>query len=206
MVRYEIHSETPHLRMIHKAADILKEGGIVIYPTDTVYGIGCSMYHKPAIEKLYKIKGKSKFQSMSMICDSIQQASQYVHISNATFRILKKCFPGPYTIILPAKHEIAKLMLSRQKEIGVRIPGNPVCQLLVRELTHPILNTSVSMPEDDLGFYPEPESRNLFTDSADLMLDIGPFPDQVESTVLRIHDNEIEILREGKGDIGILSL
>lgn len=200
MIRQQIHIENPHIRIIHKAVDVLKNGGIVIYPTDTVYGIGCSIFNKNAIERLYKIKGKSKFESMSMICSSIHQASEYVHISNYTFRVLKKCFPGPFTIILQAKHQVAKLMLSRQKEIGIRIPDSPLCEMLVEELEYPILNTSVTTTEDDLVFYPDFDADDLYTGAAEMMLDAGPFHETIESTVARIKDNEVEIIRKGKGD------
>jgi tRNA threonylcarbamoyl adenosine modification protein (Sua5/YciO/YrdC/YwlC family) len=204
MIRHQIYIENPHVRIIHRAVEVLKNGGIVIYPTDTVYGIGCSIFNKNAIERLYKIKGKSKFESMSMICASIQQASEYAHISNYSFRVLKKCFPGPFTIILQAKHQVAKLMLSRQKEIGIRIPDSPLCQMLVEELEHPILNTSVTTPEDDLVFYPDFDADDVYTNAAEMMLDAGPYHETVESTVARIRENEVEILRQGKGDINKL--
>lgn len=204
MIRHQIYIENPHIRIIHRAVEVLKNGGIVIYPTDTVYGIGCSIFNKNAIERLYKIKGKSKFESMSMICASIQQASEYVHISNYTFRILKKCFPGPFTIILQAKHQVTKLMLSRQKEIGIRIPDSTLCEMLVGELDHPILNTTVTTPEDDQVFYPEVDANDVYTDAAEMMLDAGSYYEAILSTVARIRDNEVEILREGKGDINKL--
>lgn len=204
MIRHQIYIENPHIRIIHRAVEVLKNGGIVIYPTDTVYGIGCSIFNKNAIERLYKIKGKSKFESMSMICASIQQASEYVHISNYTFRILKKCFPGPFTIILQAKHQVTKLMLSRQKEIGIRIPDSTLCEMLVGELDHPILNTTVTTPEDDQVFYPEVDANDVYTDAAEMMLDAGSYYETILSTVARIRDNEVEILREGKGDINKL--
>ncbi len=138
---------------------------------------------------------------MSIICNSIQQASQYVRISNFEFRILKRCFPGPYTIILAATREIPKLMLVRKKEIGVRIPENLTCQMLVDGLGHPILNTSLN-PDD----YQEPELEiaEKYDHVAEIMLDAGPIPDSGESTVLKIFANEIEVLREGKGDLEIL--
>ena len=201
MIRHQIHIENPHTRIMARAVEALQSGGIIIYPTDTIYGIGCSIYKKNAIEKLYKIKGKSKFESMSMICGSIQQAAEYVHISTFTFRFLKKCFPGPFTIILQAKHQVAKLMLSRQKEIGIRIPDSQVCQLLVKELGHPILNTSLTTAEDDESFYPDFGSDDHYTEAAEMMLDAGLLEEFIESTVLRIKESEIEIIREGKGDI-----
>ena len=203
MIRQDIHFDTPHTRTIHSAVEALEKGGSSIYPTDTVYGIGCSIYRKSAIERLYKIKGKSKFDPMSLICNSIQQAAEYAQISNTVFRILKRCFPGPYTVVLPAKHGIAKLMLSRQKEIGIRIPDSPVCQMLVEGLGHPLLNTSVNVFFDE-DWFDEGEDTEKFLDFAEIFLDAGPLPESRESTVVKIHDHEIEILREGKGDPEVL--
>ncbi len=203
MVRFEIHLTTPHQRLIHKAVEALQEGQIVVYPTDTVYGIGCSLYQKHAIEKLYRLKGKSKFEPMSIICNSIQQASHYVRISNYTFRILKRCFPGPFTIILPATREIPRLMLTRRKEIGIRIPDNQVCMQLVNELEHPILNTSAGLSENYL-LHGQHDFNNELLNAVDIFLDAGPLPDKQGSTVVRIVNDKLELIREGKGDIETL--
>ncbi|RMF56276.1 MAG: threonylcarbamoyl-AMP synthase [Calditrichaeota bacterium] len=200
MIRFEIHLDTPHQRVIQKTAEELRNGKVVIYPTDTVYGIGCSIYAKHAIEKLYRLKGKSKFEAMSILCESIQQASKFVHITNYTFRILKRCFPGPYTIILRATREIPKLMLSRRKEIGVRIPDSPVCQMLINELGHPLVNTSAGLSEDFI-FHGQHSMDNELLRHADIFLDAGPLPDPRDSTVIRLIDDELEIIREGKGEI-----
>lgn len=205
MVRFEVHLETPHMRVIQKAVEALREGQLVVYPTDTVYGIGCSIYNKRAIEKMYRLKGKSKFEAMSLICDSIRQASKYVHISNYTYRILKRCFPGPFTIILPATREIPKLMLSRRKEIGIRIPESRICSLLVSHLEHPILNTSAGLSEDYIVHGQHAFDNELFND-VDIFLDAGPLTDAQSSTVVSIVNDELEILREGKGDIDLLQM
>lgn len=203
MVQFEIHNATPHTRIIQKAVDSLEKGGSIIYPTDTLYGVGCSIYKKSTIDRLYKIKGKSKFSPMSIICNSIQQISEYAHVSNSAFRILKRCLPGPFTIVLEARHGIAKLMLSRQKEVGVRIPDNPVCQMLVESLGHPILNTSLDLYHE--GYAPEDEAlTQKFMDFADIMLDAGPLDDAAESTVVKIRRDEVEVIREGKGDLDLL--
>lgn len=200
MERFEIFAENPDQRIIEEAVERINKGGLIVYPTDTVYGIGCSIHQKNAIEILYRLKGKSKFEPMSLICSSIQQASEFAKISNATFRILKKCFPGPFTIVLEAKNGFAKLMLTRQKEIGIRIPDNYICQTLVSALGQPLLNSSVPINEND-GLYENIEIAEEFSEQADLMLDVGPILDTGESSVIKIKENEIEILREGKGDI-----
>ncbi len=205
MLRLEIHNQNPQQRILSQAVDALKRGEIVIYPTDTTYGVGCSIFNKKAIEQLYRIKGKSKFDHMSMICSSIQQAADFVKISNDAFRLLKKCSPGPYTIILDAKKNIAKLMLSRQKEIGVRIPATPVCRDLVELLGHPILNTSYDPDVADFpnNLYNSFDENNPFTLTASVLLDAGPMVDGEHSTVIRFVNDELELLREGKGAIDI---
>ncbi len=203
MERYEVFAENPDSRVINEAVEKFKKGALIVYPTDTVYGIGCSVFNKNAIEKLYKLKGKSKFEPMSLICNSIQQASDFAKISNTTYRILKKCFPGPFTIVLEAKNGFTKLMLSRQKEIGIRIPDNFICQTLVEALGHPILNSSLIVSEHD-GLYENIEISDEFSQQAEIMLDVGPISGSGESTVLQIKENEIEILREGIGDINLL--
>ncbi|HQU70991.1 MAG TPA: L-threonylcarbamoyladenylate synthase [Calditrichia bacterium] len=195
----EIHPETPHRRTLNQVVDTLEKGGLVIYPTDTVYGMGCSLYQKKAIQKLYQIKEKSKFQSMTLICDSIQQVAQFTTLGNAEFRILKRCLPGPFTFILPAKKEIAKLMLSRRKEIGVRIPDIELCRQLVDMLGHPLLNTSVN------GDYPgEPDAAIVESGLADILLDCGVLPEAGESTVVSLLEGEPVVEREGIGPVDLV--
>ena len=199
MVLIEIHPETPHRRTLNQAIEVLEKGGLVIYPTDTVYGMGCSLYQKKAIQKAYKVKEKSKFQSLTLLCESIQQAAQYTVIQNAHFRILKRCLPGPFTFVLPARKEIAKLMLSRRKEIGIRIPDCNICEQLVGGLGHPLLNTSV------VGDYPgEADPAIVNSGVAEMMLDAGPLPEAGESTVVNLVEGEPELIREGRGDVSLI--
>lgn len=200
MIVHPIHLDTPHRRVLAQAAEVLENGGLVVYPTDTQYGLGCSMYHKKAIERLYKVKGKSKFQAMSLICTTLQDIDRYAHVDNTTFRILKRCFPGPYTVVLDAKKEIAKLMLSRRKELGVRIPDCPVCMGLVELLGHPILNTSIPGPAIS-----EPDHELLDAGVADMFLDAGVLPHAGESTVVHLVDGQVEVLREGKGNLDVFN-
>jgi tRNA threonylcarbamoyl adenosine modification protein (Sua5/YciO/YrdC/YwlC family) len=203
MKRLEIHQENPQQRNITQAVEALKNGELIIYPTDTNYGIGCSIFQKKAIEKLFKLKGKSKFDHVSMVCASIQQAADFVKISNQAFRLFKTCFPGPYTIILPAKNNIPKLLLSRHKEIGVRIPDSPVSLALVSELGHPILNTtyeidSLMTPEE---IYYSFDENNPLTQAVAVILDAGPMRTIGQTTVIRFVDDQLELLREGVGPV-----
>lgn len=199
MITYEIHLENPHKRYIQKAVEALEGGQLVIYPTDTVYGLGCSINNKQAIERIYKIKGKSKFAPMSIICSSIRDAAKYARISNFAFRVMKRCFPGPFTVVLEATREIPKLMLTRQKEIGIRIPDNKVVIEIVELLGHPVITSSINLPGEEILNDPE-KIAEIYSGKVDLLLNAGPLPEPVPSTVLRIEDNTVEILREGKGD------
>ncbi|MEJ2636696.1 MAG: L-threonylcarbamoyladenylate synthase, partial [Calditrichia bacterium] len=150
MNRYFVHPENPNKRSVDKAIEVLENSGIIIYPTDTVYGIGCNLYDKRALERVYRLKGKSKFESMSLIVKDIRQASTYARISNQAYHTLRHCLPGPYTFILPATREIPKAMLSKRKEVGIRIPDNNVCHLIIEEFGNPLVNTSVNVTHDEL--------------------------------------------------------
>ncbi len=203
MLHFKVFPDTPHSRSVNKAVEALQDGKLVIYPTDTVYGLGGSLFNKHAIEKIYRIKGKSKYQPLSVICESIQQASHFGKISNFAFRIMKRCLPGPYTFILEATREIPKLMLSRRKEVGIRIPNSAVVQAIVQTLGHPLVNSSITLREDELLNDPEEIARR-FDHVVDVFLDAGPLPDPRDSTVVKIKDQEVEVLREGKGDLDCL--
>ncbi len=199
MIRYEMHPETPNKRFIAKALEVLNDGGLIIYPTDTVYGIGCDLYNKKALESIYRLKGKSKFDPVSLVLKDIQQASRYARISNFAYRTLRHCLPGPYTFILPATREIPKIMLSRRKEVGIRIPENNVCQILLEDFENPLVNTSVNL-EDDIILNDPDEIEQRYNNSIDIMLDAGFLPDARESTIVNMINDEPEILRNGKGD------
>lgn len=200
MIRFKVYPDNPHKRAIEKALEILEDGGLIIYPTDTVYGIGCNLYRKSALEKLYHLKGKSKFDPVSIIVKDIQQSSQFVRISNYAYRVMKHCLPGPYTFILPATREIPRTMLSRRKEVGVRIPDSKVCGALLESFQRPVVNTSVNLSADVLLNDPD-EIERQYQHKVDLMLDVGWLPEAVESTVCSLIDDDLTILREGKGTV-----
>ncbi len=200
MERFLIHHKNPHKRVIAKAVQVLQDGGLIIYPTDTVYGIGCTLYNKIALEKVYALKKKTKFDPMSLIVKDIQQASSYVRISNFAYKILRRCLPGPYTFILPSSREIPKIMLSRRKEVGIRIPDNEVCLALLEAHPYPLVNTSVNRHPDELLNDPD-EIERIYKHGVDLMLDVGWIPDAQESTVVSLINDELHVIREGKGKL-----
>jgi tRNA threonylcarbamoyl adenosine modification protein (Sua5/YciO/YrdC/YwlC family) len=203
MVRFHIHQNNPHKRIIKNAVEVLNEGGLIIYPTDTVYGIGCSLYNKTALQKLYTLKKKSKFDPISIIVKDIQQASSYTRISNFAYKILRHCLPGPYTFILPSSREIPKIMLSKRKEVGIRIPANEVCQSILETHPYPLVNTSVNIQADELLNDPDEIERRYQYD-VDLMLDADWLTEAKESTVVSLINDEIQVIREGKGNLETL--
>jgi len=205
MIRYRVHLENPHRRSIQKAIEALENGQLIIYPTDTVYGIGCSINNKSAIENIYRLKGKSKFDPMSIVCSSIRQASNYVKISNHAYKILRRCFPGPYTFILEATREIPRLMLSKRKEMGIRIPDNRVAIETVNVLGHAILNTSVNIEGNEILNNPDAIADRFYR-RVEIMLDGGILPDAEESTVISLVNDSLEVIRAGKGDLQKLNI
>ena len=200
MVRLHIHLKNPHTRIIHNAVDVLTAGGLIIYPTDTVYGLGCSLYNKHALEKIYFIKGKSKFDPVSVIVKDIRQASLYARISNYAYHVMRHCSPGPYTFILPSTREIPKIMLSKRKEIGIRIPDSEVCHDLVENLGHPLVSTSVNIDPTEVLNDPD-EIENRYKNQVDLMLDADWLTDALESTVVSLINDDLQVHRKGKGDV-----
>jgi tRNA threonylcarbamoyl adenosine modification protein (Sua5/YciO/YrdC/YwlC family) len=203
VVRFHIHQKNPHKRIILNTTRLLEEGGLVIYPTDTVYGIGCNLYDKSALQRVYNIKHKSKFDPISVIVKDIRQASNYSKISNFAFKIMKHCLPGPYTFILPSSREIPRIMLSKRKEVGIRIPDSEVCQAILENFKYPLVNTSVNVNPDEILNNPDTIEQRYRND-VDLFLDADFLPDAQESSIVSLINDEIKVLREGKGDINKL--
>ena len=199
-----IHSKTPEPRAVRKAAEVLTSGGIVIYPTDTVYGIGCSVENKDAIERIHLIKGQRTDKPFSFVCSDLKNISEYAHVSNAAFKIMKHLIPGPYTFILPAarmKH-LPKILVSKRKTVGIRVPDSPIALTLVRELGHPILSTSAT---DETGEILNDPARiaEQFQSVVDLILDGGLLLSK-PSTVLDLTNDRAKVVRLGAGDVSFL--
>lgn len=202
----EIHPVSPEPRKIKQAADVLRAGGIVIYPTDTVYGLGCDISNHQAVENVCKIKHLDPDRAMlSLICKDISQVSEYAwQIENEVFRMLKKNLPGPFTFILRSSNAVPKLFKNRKRTIGIRIPDNKIAMALVEEMGRPILSTSLKMDSDldDFDEYPtDPqEFREFFEKITDLIIDggIGGFE---PSTLVDCSNSEIEIIRQGAGTL-----
>lgn len=198
-ISFNIHPLNPQIRIIHRAAKILSEGGIIIYPTDTVYGIGCDITKKLAIERITKIKSRSQKKPFSFICSGLKHVSQYASITNFAYPILKRFLPGPYTFILPASQKVPKLLINKQKTVGIRIPDHSVALELVRELGNPILSTSANRKDERVIGHPD-ELIRIFGNVVDMILECGMLSDS-PSSIISLLDDKIEVLREGAGDV-----
>lgn len=193
-----VHPQTPQARHILRATDCLRDGGVVVYPTDTVYGLGCDITSKHAVERIIRIKGRDPKKPMSFVCADLTHISRYARVSNVAYRILKRFLPGPYTFILEASSEVPKLLLTKQKTVGIRIPAHPVSGALVRELGNPILSTSANASGADPLNVPA-EIQEVLGKQVDLILDSGILA-QVPSTVVSLVHDRVQVLREGAGD------
>jgi tRNA threonylcarbamoyl adenosine modification protein (Sua5/YciO/YrdC/YwlC family) len=200
-----VHLTTPEPRAIRRAADLLAAGGLVIYPTDTVYGLGCSVERKDAIERIHLIKRQRTDRPFSFVCSDLTHIAEYAHVGNAAFKIMKRLIPGPYTFILPAARmkQLPKILVSKRKTVGIRVPESPVTLEIVKALGHPILSTSVSLPDGRLLNNPE-EIREQFNFAVDLILDGGPLA-SAQSTVLDLTGDAPVVVRQGAGDTSWLS-
>jgi tRNA threonylcarbamoyl adenosine modification protein (Sua5/YciO/YrdC/YwlC family) len=196
-----IHPQNPQQRHIDRAVEVLKDDGIIIYPTDTVYGIGCSIFNSSAIERIYQLKHQHKSKTFSFICSDLSHISEYARVSNGAYRLMKQLIPGPYTFILPASRlkQLPKSMISKRKTVGIRVPNNITCQMLVKQLGHPILNASAVDPGGEIITDPE-VIREQFENQVDLILGESNSILQF-STILDLTEDQPVVVREGAGDV-----
>ncbi len=194
-----VHSDNPQLRLIRKAVEVLRDGGLIIYPTDTVYGLGCDLYNKHAIERIYEIKHRDKKQPLSFVCADLKDISRYALVTDYAYRTMKRLLPGPYTFILQASRLVPKIILPKRQTTGIRVPDNRICLMLVQEFGQPIISTSVESHDGELMSDPR-EIAEQYGKRVDIILDggvIAPEP----SSVISLVDDVIEVLRAGKGDV-----
>lgn len=197
---FVINEDNPQKRFIEKARAVLDDGGIIIFPTDTVYAYGCDIRDKRAIERIYRLKKMERKKPISFIFSSLSEISSYTrNISDEHFKIMKKALPGPYTFILNASKLVPGIVVTNQKTIGVRIPDHKIPQELVRALGRPILATSINTSEGEYLINPE-DLEKVFRNEVDLVLDAGPKISS-PSTVVDMSGGGIEIIREGKGEL-----
>ena len=191
--------DNPEIWYLIDAIDVIRKGGVMAYPTDTVYGLGCDLFDKKAIERIYQIKKMPKRKPLSFICSDLKHISEYAHISNKAYRLMKRLLPGPYTFILPATHKVPRLMLTKRRTVGIRIPDNKICMELLAQLGNPIISTSLILDEDELMSDPF-DIYDKYKHQLDLVIDGGVLKSE-RSTVLDLSEGNPQIVREGKGDI-----
>jgi tRNA threonylcarbamoyl adenosine modification protein (Sua5/YciO/YrdC/YwlC family) len=199
MKRISIHPENPQGRILKTAVEVLKEGGLIVYPTDSVYGLGCDLFNKRAIEKIYQIKGNDKRKYLSFICPDLKGISEYAYVSNAAYKIMRHLLPGPYTFILKATRQVPKVLLEKRKTVGIRVPDNSVCRALLAAFGNPVISTTASLPGRDYIGDPD-EIESTFAHKVDLFLDAGPGSLE-PSTVIDLTQDEPVLIRQGKGKI-----
>jgi tRNA threonylcarbamoyl adenosine modification protein (Sua5/YciO/YrdC/YwlC family) len=201
----KIYEENPNPNEIEKIVKILKKGGLVIYPTDTVYGLGCDITNTKALAKIAKIKGvKLEKTNLSFICNDLSHLSDYVRqIQSSTFKILKRSLPGPYTFILPGNNNLPKAF-KKKKTVGIRVPDNNIARAIVKALGNPIVSTSIRDEDELLEYTTDPELIfEKWSNLVDVVIDSG-YGDNIASTVIDLTTDIPEVIREGKGSIDIL--
>ena len=201
----KIYEDKPNEAAIAKVVKVLKDGGLVIYPTDTVYGLGCDITNTKALERIAKIKGiKLEKANFSFVCSSLSNISDYVkQIDTATFKILKRALPGPYTFILPGNNDLPK-EFRKKKTVGIRVPQNNIALQIVEMLGNPIISTSIKDDDDVIEYSTDPELIfEKWQNKVDLIID-GGYGDNVASTIIDLTGDEPEVIREGKGSLDIL--
>jgi len=196
-----INQHNPQQRLIIKVVDILKNGGVVVYPTDTYYGIGCDIMNPKAIERIYQIKQRNKSKPFSFICSSLKNISLYAKVSNYAYKTMKRLLPGPYTFILEGSKLVPKIMLTKRKTAGIRVPDNPICLALVNELGNPVITTSATRPDGTI-FHDASLIHDYFGSRLDAVIDGSIVPGQPSSVIMLIDDIP-EVIREGLGDVSI---
>ncbi len=199
----KIYEENPNPRDIRQVVEELRKGAIVIYPTDTVYGIGCDINNSKAVEAIARIKNINlKKDHLSFICYDLSQISEYTKaINNSIFKVMKKNLPGPFTFILKANSNVPKLFKNNKKTVGIRVPDNNIIRELIKELGHPILSTSVVDEDEILEYTTDPELiYEKYNKLVDIVID-GGYGGNVASTVIDCTNDKLEIIREGKGEI-----
>lgn len=205
-----VNPDNPQPRLISKVVELLREGGVIAYPTDTFYGIGCDIMNKKAIERVYQLKNRDKNEPFSFICADLKHISEYAKVSNFAYRNMKRVLPGPFTLILPGSKMVPRIMLTKRKTAGIRVPDNNIVLAIARELGHPILSTSAS--DNKVNNKNSGAKNAILSDPSlihdhfgtllDAVIDGGPVPN-VASSVISLIDDVPEIIRHGAGDVSV---
>ena len=197
-----INPKNPQSRLIRNVVEILKGGGAIGYPTDTIYGVGCDLFNQDAIRKIHRLKKIDGKKPLSFICSDLKDISRYAFVSNYAYKMMKRLLPGPYTFILKATKLVPKIAMTKQQTVGIRIPDNKICLAIVRELGNPIISTSVNRP-DEGGLYNDPsEIEERFGKQLVLVIDGGVIVAE-HSSIVELTDETPKVIRKGKGDVSL---
>ena len=188
-----INADNPQQRLINRVCAVLEEGGLIVYPTDTFYGIGCNLFNKRGIQLIYRLKNRPLKKPFSFLCDSLKEVSRYALVSNYAYKTMKRLLPGPYTFILEGTRLVPKIMLTKRKTVGIRVPDNNICLDIIRTFGRPIISTS--------AVFDDPQSiKEAYGSFLDVIIDGGVLY-QSPSSVVSLIDDMPEVIREGKGDV-----
>jgi len=197
-----INPDNPQPRLIKQVVEALQRGAVICYPTDTVYGIGCDIFNQKAVKRIYQIKQRPFGKPFSFICADLKDVSTYAHVSNTGYRVMRKSLPGPYTFVLAATKLVPKIMMSKQKTVGIRVPDHRICMDLVHGLGNPLVTTSAAPDDPDAPLLIHAhEVEERYGKLVDLIIDSGPLTDSAPSTVVSLEADELSVLRPGKGNI-----
>lgn len=200
---FEIHPETPQPRLVKRAVDIIRQGGVIAYPTDSRYALGCHLDDKNAMERLARIRQTDKDHDFTLVCSDLSEIGSYARVDNQAFRLLKAHTPGPYTFILKATNEVPRrLQNPKRKTIGIRVPDHPVAQALLAELGEPLMSSTLWLPGEELPYTEGWQIRERFEHELDLVIDGGHCGIE-PTTVVDMSDGPYRILRRGRGDSSV---
>jgi tRNA threonylcarbamoyl adenosine modification protein (Sua5/YciO/YrdC/YwlC family) len=191
-----INQDNPQKRLVNKVVQVLDQGGLIVYPTDTFYGIGCDLFNKKSIKRIYQLKRRPLTKPFSFVCANLKDISLYAQVSNHAYRIMKRSLPGPYTFILEGTRLVPKLMLTKRRTVGIRVPDNKICLAIVKSLGRPIISTSVNLEEPSV-------IHDTYSSLVEMVIDGGVVSHE-PSTVVSLIDDNPEVIREGKGEINFI--
>jgi tRNA threonylcarbamoyl adenosine modification protein (Sua5/YciO/YrdC/YwlC family) len=202
---YQIHPDNPQARLIRHAADIIREGGVVVYPTDSAYALGCHIGDKNALDRIRRIRKLDDRHNFTLVCRDLSEIAAYAKVDNRVYRLLRHCTPGPYTFILRATSEVPRrLMHPKRKTVGLRVPDNRIAAALLEDLGEPLMSVTLIMPGDELPLIDPYDIRQTLEHDVDLVID-GGYCGMEATTVVDLADDAPLILRAGKGDIAPFS-
>ena len=196
---WRINPQNPQKRLITKAVELLRDGGVIAYPTDTIYGFGCDILNKKAIQRIYQIKKRDRTKPFSFICSDLKNISEYAQVTDYAYKTMRRLLPGPYTFILPGSKLVPKIMLTKRKTVGIRVPNNNICLAIVEALGHPIISTSVGWSGGAVLSDPQ-QIEETFGSQIELTIDGGILPNQ-PSSIVSLLDDLPEVIRVGQGEV-----